>query len=184
MNNNTNLDIVKNKALFLDRDGVICEAVEDGKYLTRPEEFVLMSGIQDVINTAKNVGYIVVVVTNQAAIAKRLITEKILEKIHSKMQALLDGKINKIYYCPHSKTDECDCRKPKPGMIIQAVKDLNIDISRSIMVGDKDTDIQAGQAAGCKTIFINGPIYGHLIGMCSPDKVIKNLSELLPFLVP
>lgn len=169
----------KRKALFLDRDGVICEAMEHGTDVISPEQFILMPGIMDVIKTAKDMGYVIVVATNQSAVAKGTITEKTLGEIHLKMQTLLGNNIDKIYYCPHSKTDACDCRKPKPGLLIRAIDELHIDPRKSIMVGDKESDVLAGQAVGCKTVFLDSPIHGHRISECKPDIVIKNLSELL-----
>ena len=172
----------RNRALFLDRDGVICEAMEHGKDVTKLEEFILMPGISDVVSTAKNMGYKIVVVTNQSVLAKGVINAQMLQAIHDKMQDLLENQIDKIYYCLHAKTENCQCRKPKPGMLLRATDDLNIDPTKSILIGDKESDILAGQVVGCKTIFLDSPIHGHRISMCKPDVKIKHLSEILMFL--
>ena len=176
----------KNKALFLDRDGVICKILNpnDGKhgYLIKPEEFELLPGIQELIDSAKEKGYIIVTVSNQPQVAKGLLTEEELFKIHAKMQSLLGNKIDKICYCPHRDEDNCDCRKPKAGMLNRAAEELNIDCTKSVMVGDGDKDIIAGQTVGCKTIFIKNKFKGQYLANCSPDHIVTHLSEVFSFI--
>ena len=155
----------KQKAVFLDRDGVINKYVG---FLTNIEQFELNDGVSEAIKKINNNGYLAIVVTNQPVIARGEVTFEELGEIHNKMETLLglDGAyLDAIYYCPHHPHKgyegevpelkiECECRKPKPGMLIQASKDFNIDLSKSFMIGDGENDMQAGINAGCATIFI------------------------------
>lgn len=155
----------KQRAIFLDRDGVINKYVG---FLTDIEQFELNDGVTEAIKKINDNGYLAIVVTNQPVIARGEVTFEELEQIHYKMETLLglDGAyVDAIYYCPHHPHKgyegevpelkiECECRKPKPGMLIQASKDFNIDLSKSFMIGDGENDMQAGINAGCATIFI------------------------------
>lgn len=157
----------KQKAVFLDRDGTI------NKYkgfIRDINEFELISGVSDAIKIINRSGYLCIVVTNQPVIARGEVSVKELDEIHNKMETLLglDGAyIDDLYYCPHHPEKgfegeiealkiNCDCRKPRPGMLIRAASDYNIDLSQSFMIGDSENDIKAGIAVGCKTILING----------------------------
>lgn len=157
----------KQKAVFLDRDGTI-NVYKD--FLTDIDDFELIPGVADAIKKINALGYLAIVITNQPVIARGEISWDQLEEIHNKMEtelgkegAYLDG----IYFCPHHPHKgyngeivelkiECDCRKPKPGMILKATKDFNIDLNQSYMLGDSENDIKAGIAAGCKSILLNG----------------------------
>lgn len=172
--------MAKNRALFLDRDGVICKALSG--YLTKWEEFELLPGIKELIDHAREKEYIVVVVTNQPQVAKGILKEGDLIEIHSKMQVLLDNKIHRIYYCPHTDADNCDCRKPKAGMLRHAAQDFDIDYAKSVMVGDSDKDVLAGQAVGCKTIFVKNEFKTQYLANCSPDRIVENPKEVIPFI--
>lgn len=176
----------KNKALFLDRDGVICKILDpnDGKggYLIKAEEFELLPGIQKLIDNAREKGYVIIAVSNQPQIARGFLEEDGLAKIHLKMQSLLGNKIDKVYYCPHKNEDNCDCRKPKPGMFFKSQEDFDIDLADSIMVGDSDKDILAGRAAGCRTIFIKNEFKTQYLANCSPDYIVGSLEEIIPLL--
>lgn len=152
---------VKQKAVFLDRDGTINK--ENG-FITKPEQFELIFGVQEAIKEINKSGCLAIVVTNQPVIARGDATFEELQEIHNKMETEL-GKsgayLDAIYYCPHH-TDkgfpgerieykcDCDCRKPKPGLLLKAAKDFNIDLSQSYMVGDSENDVLAGKNAGCK----------------------------------
>ena len=155
----------KQKAIFLDRDGTINKYVG---FLRSPEELELTEGAAEAIKLINNSGYLAVVVTNQPVIARGEVTWNGLEDIHNKMETEL-GKagayLDAIYFCPHHPHKgyegeipelkiDCDCRKPKPGMLLKAAEDLNIELSSSYMIGDSDTDVEAGKAAGCKSIKI------------------------------
>ena len=155
----------KQGAIFLDRDGVINEHIG---FLNNPDDFVLLPKVADAIAKINMSGYLVICVTNQPVIARGELTLDGLEVIHNKMEALLGKEhayLDAIYYCPHHPDKGfkgeipelkivCDCRKPKAGMLLQAAKDYNIDLFSSWMIGDDERDIQAGKAAGCRTVFI------------------------------
>ena len=152
----------KQKAIFLDRDGVINKMVG---FITSPEQFELIPGAAEAIKAINKSGYLAIVVTNQPVIARGDCTFEELQTIHDKMETEL-GKVgafvDAVYVCPHH-TDkgfsgerpeykrECDCRKPKPGLLLQAAEDFNIDLSESYMIGDSDRDVEAGRNAGIKT---------------------------------
>jgi D-glycero-D-manno-heptose 1,7-bisphosphate phosphatase len=132
-----------NKALFLDRDGVI--NIDFG-HVHRIENFVFIDGIFDLCLAAQQKGYLIIVVTNQAGIGKGLYTEDEFMKLNSWMinQFKIKGvNISKTYYCPHKPEDECNCRKPNPGMILKATEEFNIKPSDSILIGDNISDILA-----------------------------------------
>lgn len=139
-----------NKALFLDRDGVV--NIDTG-HLYKIEDFKFIKGVPGLIKKYNNAGYKVIIVTNQSGIAKKYYIEKDMHRLHahiSKKLAENGAHIDALYFCPHHPdfTEACECRKPKPGMILQAARDLNIDLLGSIMVGDKESDILAGLSAG------------------------------------
>ena len=151
----------KQKAIFLDRDGTINK--KNG-FITSPQQFELEEGAAQAIKKINKSGYLAIVVTNQPVIARGDCTFEQLQEIHNKMETLLGKEgafIDALYFCPHH-TDkgfpgerpeykcDCQCRKPKPGLLLQASQDLNIDLSESYMIGDGKNDILAGQAAGCK----------------------------------
>ena len=149
------------KAVFLDRDGVINREVN---LLNKPEQMELLPGAADAIRYINSKGYLAVVVTNQPVIARNLCSLEELDYIHATLETLLGKEqayLNGIYYCPHHPDKgypeerpeykiACDCRKPKPGMLLKAASDWNIDLSESYMIGDSGRDIQAGHAAGVK----------------------------------
>ncbi len=152
----------KQRAVFLDRDGTINKHVG---FLRNIDDFELLPGAAEAIRKINASGYLAIVVTNQPVIARGEVTEDQLREIHNKMETLLGQEgayVDAIYYCPHHPDKgfegeipelkiDCDCRKPKPGMILQAAKDFNIDLENSWMIGDGENDIRAGTAAGCHT---------------------------------
>ena len=153
------------KAIFLDRDGTINRYVG---FLRKKEQFELLPGVAEAIRKINASGYLCIVVTNQPVIARGEVTVPELEEIHRKMETLLGlegAYLDGLYYCPHHPHKgyagevpelkiDCSCRKPKPGMLLQAAKDYNIDLSRSWMVGDGENDVLAGRNAGCRTALI------------------------------
>jgi D,D-heptose 1,7-bisphosphate phosphatase len=155
----------KQKAVFLDRDGTINKYKG---YITSPRQLELIDGASDAIKMINRSGYLAVVVTNQPSIAMGRMSFSVLEEIHAKLDTLLgeDGAyLDAIYFCPHhpdagfsgeiqSLKIKCDCRKPSDGLLRKAAEDFNIDLSKSFMVGDSESDILAGQSAGCKTAFL------------------------------
>ena len=149
---------MKNKAVFLDRDGTIAY---DVPYCSKPGDFKLLPTVPQAIKLLKENGFKVIVITNQSGIARGYFTEEILARIHQKMKDDLEKQgagIDAIYYCPHHPDDQCDCRKPKIFLFQKAIQDHNIDINSSSMVGDKQLDIDAGKSAGCKTVLITSDI--------------------------
>ena len=155
----------KQKAIFLDRDGTINEYVG---FLRKEEDFRLIPGVSEAIKKINNSGYLAIVVTNQPVIARGEVTEEKLEEIHKQMETLLglDGAyIDDIYYCPHHPDKgfegeipelkiECDCRKPKTGMLEKAAREHNIDLSSSIMIGDSTLDIKMAENAGMQSVLL------------------------------
>ena len=152
----------KQKAIFLDRDGTINKYVG---FLKNIDDFELIEGVSEAIKKINSSGFLAVVVTNQPVIARGEVTYEQLDEIHNKMETLLGKEgayLDAIYYCPHHPHKgyegevpelkfDCECRKPKPGMLLKAAEEFNIDLSNSWMVGDGDNDVLAGIAAGCKT---------------------------------
>ena len=144
------------KALFLDRDGVVNIEKE---YLYKIEDFEFINGIVDLCKYYINLGYIIVVVTNQSGIAREYYTQNDFEALTSWMvdEFMKSGiKISKVYYCPHHPdiSGKCDCRKPNPGMLLNAQKDFDIDLNSSIIIGDKERDIEAGLNAGLRESYL------------------------------
>ena len=156
----------KQKAIFLDRDGTINKYVG---FLTDIDAFELLDGAAEAIKRINESEYIAIVVSNQPVIARGEVSIPELQNIHNKMETLLGEKgayLDDIFYCPHHPHKgyegerpeykiECDCRKPKPGMLLAAADKYNIDLTQSWIIGDSDNDVEAGIAAGCKTIKIN-----------------------------
>ena len=158
--------------IFLDRDGTINKYVG---FLRNIDDFELLPTVAEAIKQINRSGYLAIVVTNQPVIARGEVTFAELNEIHNKMETLLGAEgayLDGIYFCPHHPDSgfegevaelkiRCDCRKPKPGMLLQAAKDFNIDLTRSYMIGDGEHDRGAGEAAGCKTKII--PTDGDLL---------------------
>lgn len=138
-----------NRAVFIDRDGTIAK---DVPYCSRPEDFELLPGAAEGIKLLKENGFLVIIITNQSGIARGYFTEETLSQIHQKMQMELaqhGACVDAIYYCPHHPDDGCDCRKPKPKLVFQAARDLNIDLSQSYVIGDSEMDTELAKQAGC-----------------------------------
>lgn len=169
-------------AVFLDRDGVLNREVN---LLCRPEQVELIEGVAEAVRFINEKGYLAVVVTNQPVIARNLCTLEELDTIHATLETLLGHEgayLNAIYYCPHHPDKgypeelpeykiECECRKPKPGLLLQAAHDWNIDLSRSYMIGDSERDVQAGLNAGVKESI--------LIPTNEPFALLKTLQRIL-----
>jgi D-glycero-D-manno-heptose 1,7-bisphosphate phosphatase len=143
-----------NKAAFLDRDGVINRRAPEGQYITRWEEMHFLPGVAEAIALLNRSGFLVIVVSNQRCVASGLVTSEEVDSLHQQMCVALakDGaKIDAVYYCPHELYPACDCRKPQPGMLLEAARTHDINLAESWMVGDSDIDIEAGKNAGCRT---------------------------------
>lgn len=147
-----------NRAAFLDRDGVINQKAPEGQYVTRWEDMKFLPGVPEAIAQLNRAGLQVILISNQRCVAKGLISVSELEALHQRMQHWLAERgavIDAIYYCPHEKTQPpCDCRKPAPGMLLQAAREHQIDLPNSWMIGDSASDMEAGLRAGCKTLRI------------------------------
>lgn len=156
----------KQKAIFLDRDGTINKYVG---FLRNIDDFELIDGVTQAIQKINASGYLAIIVTNQPVIARGEVTVPQLQEIHNKMETLLGlegAYLDAIYYCPHHPHKgyageipelkiDCDCRKPKPGMLLKAAEDFNIDLNQSYMVGDGENDVKAGIAAGCQAVLLS-----------------------------
>jgi D-glycero-D-manno-heptose 1,7-bisphosphate phosphatase len=143
------------KAAFLDRDGVINRKAPEGQYVTRWEEMEFLPGAREAIRSLNQAGYFVVVVSNQRCVAKGLITTSDLESLHARMRQefkAAGAKIDSIYYCPHDFQPPCSCRKPQPGMLLEAARTHELDLAESWMIGDSEHDVEAGKSAGCRTV--------------------------------
>ena len=181
-----------NKAVFLDRDGVINEIVyhKEMGILDSPanaNEIKLFPDVGKAINKFKSLGFKVIIISNQPGLAKDKFTINVFEEMKERFRSELekqDAKVDAEYYClhhPEAKIDKykviCDCRKPKPGLISQAAKEHDIDLSKSWMIGDGINDIQAGQAAGCKTILIGR-------NKCDLCKIMEDKGAKPDFIAP
>ena len=147
------MKINKHKAVFLDRDGVINKKIPND-YVKSWTEFEFLPDVKAAIKLLNQAEFKVIVVTNQAGVSKGIVKEEQLRRIHQQMLdelKIYGAHIDAIYYCPHLTEDNCDCRKPKPGMLEKAGKEFNIDFKNSWMIGDEPKDIEAGKSAGCKT---------------------------------
>jgi D-glycero-D-manno-heptose 1,7-bisphosphate phosphatase len=161
------------EAVFLDRDGTLIEEVN---YLSSPEQVRLIPGATEAVRRLNETDTLVVVVTNQAGVARGYFPESRVAEVHAHLSALLaerGARIDAYYHCPHHPTEgvgayrmSCDCRKPQPGLLFTAARELGIDLSRSWMIGDKFCDARAGEAAGCRTLLVRT---GH--GRDLPDDV-------------
>lgn len=177
----------KQKAIFLDRDGTINKYVG---FLRDINEFELIDGVNEAIKKINVSGYLAIVITNQPVIARGEVTYEELNEIHNKMETLLGNQgayLDSIYYCPHHPDSgfdgevkelkiDCDCRKPKPGLLLKAAEELNIDLSQSWMIGDSKNDIIAGKSAGCKTALIGNEDYKQDITV---DSLLTFVNEII-----
>jgi D-glycero-D-manno-heptose 1,7-bisphosphate phosphatase len=145
-------------AVILDRDGVLNRKPPKADYVKDWAEFQWLPGAQEALRLFKEANYRVILASNQAGIARGALSEEKLSAIHEKMRAeaiQAGGDIQKIYYCPHGWDDNCECRKPRPGLLFQAQKELSLDLSRTPFIGDDERDAQAAEAAGCPSFLVS-----------------------------
>ncbi|HVM92267.1 MAG TPA: HAD family hydrolase [Terriglobales bacterium] len=169
------------RAIFLDRDGVINQKAAEGEYITTLEEFVLLPGVAETIATLCESGFAVCVVTNQRGLARGRVSSAELVRMHAELRNAVEragGRIRQIYICPHDVADGCECRKPKPGMLLAAIRDHRIDAAKSWMIGDSASDVLAGKAAGCRTIFVGPREAGGRADACV-DSLRNSLTVIL-----
>ena len=147
------------RAVFLDRDGVINRAiVRDGKPYPpgSSDQVEILPSVEEALSALRRAGYLLIVVTNQPDVARGTVARSVVDEINNSLKCALP--IDAIITCFHDSADQCDCRKPRPGMLLEAAKTFDIDLSSSYMVGDRWRDVVAGQRAGCRTFFID---YGY-----------------------
>jgi D-glycero-D-manno-heptose 1,7-bisphosphate phosphatase len=145
-----------NKAVFIDRDGVINRAVIRAGKPYAPDtlaDLVLLPGVPEAMTALRDAGFRLIVATNQPDVAAGRVSRQVVEAMHAHLRQTLP--IDDLRVCYHMDADNCDCRKPKPGMLLSAARDLQIDLPASFMVGDRWRDIDAGRAAGCRTILVD-----------------------------
>jgi len=180
----------RKKCVFLDRDDTV---IQDISYLSEPDEVKILDFAVEGMKLLKEHGFLLVIITNQSGIARGYFTERDLAAIHKKMRALLrkgGADYDDLFYCPHHVDGvvkpfniDCDCRKPKPGMLKKAQKKHNIDFSRSFLVGDMQSDIEAGRGVGCRTVLIKGPKNRGTDFNKKADHSAKNLFEAARWII-
>jgi len=146
---------MKKRAFFLDRDGVINKNRND--YVKKIDEVEILPYVPEAIRLLNRTNILVIVITNQSAVNRGIITIKILDEIHHFLKNELskyNAKIDGIYFCPHRPDELCNCRKPNPGLIFLAANDLDINLSNSVMIGDSESDLLAAKNAGIKPVFM------------------------------
>jgi D-glycero-D-manno-heptose 1,7-bisphosphate phosphatase len=184
------------RAVFMDRDGTVAEEVG---YVNHVSRVRLIPGSAGALRRIRAAGFLAVVVTNQAGVARDYFEEPLVHEAHRRLKELLareGAELDAIYYCPHHPREgappyrqECDCRKPRPGMLLQAARDLQIDLSRSYMIGDGTVDIAAGRSAGTATVLVlTGYGIGHLEHRrhrwtVEPDHIARDLSAAVDWIL-
>ena len=194
-----------NKAVFLDRDGVIVAHHADlqkGRFIHKKEHVSILSGVFEALKKLKERGYLLFVISNQSAVAEGVTTCEEVEEVNEFINLKLENLIDKFYYCPHHPTGhgevpesakkfitDCRCRKPEPGLLFNAAKDFDINLKESWMIGDMISDVAAGHAAGCKTILVESPHSGKVITTSKPFNTnikanyeVKSLIEAAEFI--
>ena len=177
-----------NKVLFLDRDGVINKKPKENKYILRWSDFVFQPNIFQTLKKINQIGYRIIIITNQQCIGKGMLSIEGLENLHNKMLESFNNNcvvIEKIFYCPHLEEDNCICRKPKPGLLHKAKKEINLELDKlyCYFVGDQISDIITGQAFGCQTILLNTTNANRKVDNIIPDYIIKDITQLINILV-
>jgi D-glycero-D-manno-heptose 1,7-bisphosphate phosphatase len=186
--------MIQHSAIFFDRDGVL---IEDVNLLTRREQVCIRKGVPEALQALCSAGYLLFVVSNQTVVARGLATEDDVENVNAFIGKVLaersSCRIEHFYYCPHHPEAtllryriKCECRKPQPGMLLQAAREYNLDLSNSFMIGDRISDIVAGHKAGCRTILVRTgmheakPIVSDAMDMTvQPNCVCEQLSDVV-----
>lgn len=170
------------KAVFLDRDGVINRNVVRGGVTQPPdtiEDFELLPGVLEAVRRLAEAGFVLVVVTNQPDVARGKQQREVVEQMNDVVRSALP--VHDVLACYHDSGDHCTCRKPKPGMLVEAARRWGLDLERSFMVGDRWSDVLAGQAAGCRTVLIVNPYSG--AERCRPDHTADALSTAVDWIL-
>jgi D-glycero-D-manno-heptose 1,7-bisphosphate phosphatase len=181
--------------VFLDRDGTINEEIG---FLKSPDELALIPGAAASIRTLNQRGYATCVISNQSGVARGIVAEEDLVRIHARMHEQLRSEgahIDRIYYCPHHPREglppynvNCTCRKPLPGMLLQGARELDIDLARSFTVGDRIVDVQAGHAAGTRALLVLTGYGRETVEECRragvlPDAIVPNLAAATEYIL-
>ena len=164
------------RAVFLDRDGVVNRAFTRAGKPFPPAtlaEFEILPGVAQAVRALRDAGLLVIVATNQPDVKKQIQSREVVDAMHEHMRAAIG--CDDIKVCFHDDADACDCRKPKPGMLVEAAREWDIDLSKSFLVGDRWRDIAAGKAVGCRTYFIDYAYAEQRPG--APDEVVADLRE-------
>lgn len=173
-------------AVFLDRDGTI---IDDVGYINEPKQVRLLAGAADAVRRMRAAGYRIVIISNQSGVARGLLDEKTLAQVQARLEELLDREgacLDGVYYCPYLDGPEAvveayrrnsELRKPRPGMLFQAARELNLDLKRSWMIGDSASDVAAGQRAGCRTILVRSNRLDIAANKRSVTCTVDNLAE-------
>lgn len=165
----------RRRAVFLDRDGVLNERAQEHEYVRSWAEFRWLPGAREAVAALAGAGFVPIVVSNQRGIARGLLSWEDVREIEAGMQREFEqhgARVAAYYYCPHGADEGCDCRKPAPGLLLRAARDHDLDPGASVMVGDSESDVAAGRAAGCLTICVGpeGP-------STSADFIAETLAE-------
>lgn len=177
------------KLIFLDRDGVINEFPGFGNYVVALDQFKLIPSSVSAIAALKQAGYEINVISNQGCVSRKLITPEALEEITNHMRSEIEksgGKLDGVFYCPHQTSDNCECRKPKTGLLKKAVGSRSIDVGSAYFIGDSEEDMQAGREFGCKTILVlsGRSRAGDLPNFSTkPDFIKDNLAQAVQWLL-
>ena len=142
------------RAVFLDRDGTL---IVDQGYTRKPSQVEFLPGVIPALRAIQSAGYLLIIVSNQSGVGRGYFTIEEVDKVNDHLENLLNNhgiRISGTYYCPHRPNERCNCRKPEPGMVFQAIKEYKIDASQSYLVGDKWTDVEAAIAAGVKPVWL------------------------------
>jgi D-glycero-D-manno-heptose 1,7-bisphosphate phosphatase len=169
-------------AVFFDRDGTLIWApAVDGRpgSIRSVDELELEEGAAEGCAALRGAGYLLVMVTNQPEIARGTVTREAVDAMHERIRELLP--LDDVRMCPHDDADDCPCRKPKPGMLFDAARELDIDLRRSFMVGDRWKDVEAGQRAGCRTVFLDRQ-YSEPMPV-RPDATVRDLGEAIAWIL-
>ncbi|MEI7881430.1 MAG: HAD-IIIA family hydrolase, partial [bacterium] len=169
-------ETVMKKCIFFDRDGIVNQSPGPG-YVERWEDFHILPEFVDILRIVTELGYAAVIITNQRGVARGIMTLATLEDIHQRLRATLKEQhgleLLDIFTCTHAREADCDCRKPKPGMLFEAARKHSLDLKNSWMIGDSPKDAEAGRAAGCHTILVNPSVTPELA-----DLTFDSMAEL------
>jgi D-glycero-D-manno-heptose 1,7-bisphosphate phosphatase len=164
-------------AVFLDRDGTLNRPAAPGEYVEDADQLELLAGAADAVSLLREAGYLCVVVSNQRGVALAKMTQRQLTAVDARLRELVD--IDGAYYCTHGLEERCPCRKPQAGLLLRASAELDLDLTRSWMIGDRDSDCEAGRRAGCRTVKV-APCDGALLAAAQAIAASTQKPEVTP----